>query len=62
MPFIVKQECRCCQKRARTGDMWHCEDCWNKHHHGLRDKDWIPEKEFRERDDNNGYLDKRRYL
>lgn len=24
--------------------MWHCEWCWNKYHHGERDKDYIPPK------------------
>lgn len=39
MAFVLQQECPCCRAM-----LWHCEDCWNKYHNGLRDKDWIPPK------------------
>lgn len=46
MGFLAQDECRCCQKFAKTGDAWHCEECWNAHHNGLRDHDWLDKKEF----------------
>lgn len=48
MPSIIEQDCKCCQKHMRTGDRWHCEDCWNKYHHGGRDGDWLSRSEFEE--------------
>jgi hypothetical protein len=39
MCFILQRDCPCCRDRV-----WHCLDCWNKYHFGLRDKDWIPPK------------------
>ena len=46
MVFLMTSECRCCQKTARTWDLWHCEDCWDRHHNGLRDNDWQNKEEF----------------
>ena len=51
MPSIIKQECPCCSKFGRTkdyADMWHCEDCWNKYHNGLKDKDFQDNKTWLE--------------
>lgn len=48
--FIVNQDCKCCQNFIHDMTickqenwkqlLYHCEDCWNEHHNGLRDKDW----------------------
>lgn len=38
---MIKRDCKCCQDT-----LWHCEDCWNKNHNGLKDKDFIPPKYF----------------
>jgi ribosomal protein L37AE/L43A len=49
MVFLVKIECPCCQKaaHARTVEgMWHCESCWNAHHNGKRDNDWLDKEQF----------------
>ena len=27
-------------------DGWHCENCWDEHHNGLKDKDWIDLEEW----------------
>lgn len=56
MAMLIKEECRCCQKMMKSGDMWHCETCWNNHHNGMKDNDFLPEKEFREFSPNNGYM------
>ena len=56
MVFLFEQECRCCQKSARTRDRWHCKDCWNKYHNGLRDNDWESEEIFRKHNPNNGFF------
>lgn len=29
--------------------MHHCEECWNRFHHGLRDKDYLNLEEFLKR-------------
>lgn len=49
MVFLVTRDCYCCVKMVsdfKIDDNWHCEWCWNKHHNGLRDKDWLDRKEF----------------
>lgn len=46
MVFLMTSECHCCQKAARTWNLWHCEYCWDNHHNGLRDKDWQNKEEF----------------
>lgn len=48
MVMMVHGNCKCCDKFARTGDFWHCEECWNNFHNGKRDNDWLDEKTFRE--------------
>jgi hypothetical protein len=63
--FCPTNECHCCQKWRKwwieqdkefflTRNFppewnWHCEDCWNKHHNGLRDNDWLDLESFKER-------------
>ena len=37
--MLLEPECPCCRAK-----LWHCEECWNKYHNGLRDNDWIPPK------------------
>lgn len=40
MVFLFQpHHCNCCKAWV-----WHCEDCWNKHHNGLKHKDFIPSK------------------
>ena len=46
---MINPDCKCCRKFGRTGDMWHCEYCWNKFHNGLRDNDWEDEETFRKK-------------
>jgi hypothetical protein len=46
MIVYVDGGCRCCDKAMRTGDMWHCEYCWNEHHNGRRDKDFLTREEY----------------
>lgn len=48
--FLMRMDCKCCQKAARNFDLHHCKDCWNKFHHGKRDNDWISKEEFIKRD------------
>lgn len=49
MCFIIQRECHCCQKMINTGDFFHCENCWNEHHNGLKHKDWEDEETFRKK-------------
>ena len=49
MCFVIQQECKCCQYFVNSGDLFHCEDCWNKFHNGERDKDWLNEEEFKKK-------------
>ena len=42
MCMMLTDDCPCCRKWLKTGDLWHCRDCWNRYHNGLRDKDWLP--------------------
>ena len=42
--FCVNPSCKCCMNPR--DDFWHCEDCWNKFHNGLKDKDWMTEREW----------------
>lgn len=35
--LIHPDKCPCCKSFLH-----HCEHCWNKHHNGLRDNDYIP--------------------
>ena len=46
MPMIMGQDCPCCRKWIATGDMHHCQDCWEKHHNGIWDKDWLNREEW----------------
>ena len=39
MAFIVSQECYCCMYPREDG--WHCEHCWDEHHNGRKDNDWM---------------------
>ncbi len=42
MVFMIQpEECPCCRDA-----LWHCEKCWDMHHHGLRDRDYIPPKYY----------------
>ena len=52
MCFLMQQECNCCSKGVKTGDMHHCKDCWNKHHNGERDNDWISKEEYEKTHEN----------
>lgn len=38
MCFMIRQDCKCCVNPRI--DFWHCWDCWNKYHNGLKDQDW----------------------
>lgn len=46
MPFIALYCCPCCQKMVKTGDPWHCQDCWDRYHNGERDMDWLNREEY----------------
>ena len=40
MPMLhLPDECPCCKLRVH-----HCKSCWDKHHNGVRDNDYIPPK------------------
>lgn len=54
--IVMGGGCRCCQKTMRTGNMWHCKECWHEHHNGLRDNDWEDEETFRKTHPDNGYM------
>jgi len=41
MPMMMTRECPCCMDM-----LWHCEKCWNTHHNGKKDKDYVPPKHF----------------
>ena len=39
-------DCKCCQYMIKTGKSHHCRDCWDKHHQGKIDDDWLDEEEY----------------
>lgn len=46
MPMMMTDDCPCCRKWVATGELWHCQDCWNRYHNGLRDNDWLSKEEW----------------
>lgn len=49
MVFLIQRDCRCCQAGHLQN---HCEDCWDKHHNGLRDHDFEDRSHVKDTDFN----------
>jgi ribosomal protein L37AE/L43A len=65
MAFVLNPDCPCCAEGMRRGMgmmVWHCEDCWNKWHNGLRDKDFIAEEPEEHKKSNERIAQKMREL
>lgn len=49
MPIMITNDCPCCRNAINSKEAYethHCEDCWNKYHNGLRDKDWLNKEDY----------------
>ncbi len=44
MVMMLNPNCNCCMKPRF--DFFHCQPCWNAHHNGERDNDWLDADEY----------------